>query len=86
MRTPVFLTDGAQTVRLPKAVALDDDVRQVTVVAVGRARVIAPVGESWDSWFSGAGVTPDFLAERGQPGYGETGDASWQPRPRGLDL
>lgn len=66
-RTTVFLNNGTQAVRLPNAVALDDDVCQVTVLAVGRSRVIAPVGESWDSWFDGPGVTPDFLAEREQP-------------------
>ena len=52
-------------------IALDDDVHQVTVVAVGRARVIAPVGESWDSWFDGPGVSPDFMAERDQPAMQE---------------
>ena len=62
-RTTVFLNSGTQAVRLPKAVALDDDVREVTVVAVGRARVIAPVGDGWDGWFYGPGVTHDFLAE-----------------------
>ena len=67
IQASVFLNNRTQAVRLPKAVALDDDVRQVTVVAVGRARVIAPVGESWDSWFKGPGMTPDFLAESGQP-------------------
>ena len=67
IRTPVFLTNGAQAVHLPKPFALEDDVRQVTVVAVGRSRVIAPVGESWDSWFDGQAVTSDFMAERDQP-------------------
>ena len=67
IRTRVFLNNGTQAVRLSKAVALDDDVRQVTVVAVGRARVIVPVRLSWDSWFDGAGATPDFLTEREQP-------------------
>lgn len=57
--------------RLPKAVALDDDVRSVTVVAVGRARVIAAVGESWDRWFDSPGVTPDLMAERDQPSMQE---------------
>lgn len=71
IRTPVFLSNGTQAVRLPKAVALDDDVRQVTVVAVGRARVIASVDESWDGWFDGPGVTPDFMAERDQPSVSE---------------
>ena len=67
IRTRVFLNSGTQAVRLPKAVALDDDVRQVTVIAVGRARVLAPVGKSWDSWFAAPAVTPDFMADRDQP-------------------
>ena len=67
IRTPVFLNNGAQAVHLPKPFALEDDVRQVTVVAVGRSRVIAPVGEGWDSWFSSPGMTPGFMAERDQP-------------------
>ena len=49
IRAHVLLNGGTQAVRLPEAVALDDEVREVTVVVVGRARVIAPVGESWDS-------------------------------------
>ena len=73
IRTNVSLNNGTQAERLPKAVALDHDVRQVTVVAVGRARVIAPLGEGWDSWFSSPGVTPDFMAERGQPAMQERG-------------
>ena len=71
IRPRAFLNNGTQAVRQPKAVALDNDVRQVTVVAVGRARVIAPVGESWDSWFDGPGVTPDFMAEREPPAMQE---------------
>lgn len=71
VQASVFMNNRTQAVRLPKVVALDDDVRQVTVVAVGRSRVIAPVGETWDSWFDGPGVTADFLVERDQPGMQE---------------
>ncbi|MBF7142590.1 MULTISPECIES: type II toxin-antitoxin system VapB family antitoxin [Pseudomonas] len=63
----VFQSNRSQAVRLPKAVAFPEDVKRVDVVAVGRARIITPAGESWDSWFDGEGVTTDFLAERGQP-------------------
>ena len=66
IRTRVFLSNRTQVVRLPKAVALDDDGRQVAVVEVDRARVIATVGESWDGWFEGPDITADFLAERDQ--------------------
>ncbi|HGW5371076.1 antitoxin [Pseudomonas aeruginosa] len=63
----VFQSNRSQAVRLPKAVALPDDVKRVDVVAVGRTRIITPAGESWDSWFDGEGVTADFMAEREQP-------------------
>ena len=63
----VFLSNRSQAVRLPKAAALPDDVKRVDIVAVGRARIITPAGESWDSWFEGEGVTEDFMARREQP-------------------
>ncbi|WP_426152982.1 type II toxin-antitoxin system VapB family antitoxin [Pseudomonas sp. DC3000-4b1] len=63
----VFQSNRSQAVRLPKAVALPDDVKRVDVVALGRARIITPAGESWDSWFDSEGVTADFMAEREQP-------------------
>ena len=63
----VFLSNRSQAVRLPKAAALPDDVKRVDIVAVGRARIITPAGESWDSWFEGEGVTEDFMAQREQP-------------------
>ena len=59
----VFQSNRSQAVKTcPKAVALPDDVKRVDVVVVGRARIITPAGESWDSWFDGEGVTADFMA------------------------
>lgn len=63
----VFQSNRSQAVRLPKAVALPDDVKSVHVAVIGRSRIITPVGESWDSWFDGEGVTTDFMEEREQP-------------------
>lgn len=63
----VFQSNRSQAIRLPKAVALPEDVKRVDVVAIGRTRIISPVGESWDIWFDGEGVTADFMAEREQP-------------------
>lgn len=63
----VFKSNQSQAIRLPKAVALPEDVKRVDVVAIGRTRIITPVGETWDSWFDGPGVTDDFMAEREQP-------------------
>ncbi|MCB5203768.1 antitoxin [Neorhizobium sp. T786] len=67
----VFRNNRSQAVRLPKAVALPDDVKRVDIVAVGRARVIAPAGEVWDSWFDGQAATSDFMSERDQPALQE---------------
>lgn len=68
VRTTVFRNNTTQAVRLPKAVALPDDTREVEVIAVGDARVIVPVGRSIDYWFDhGQRVTADFLADRCQP-------------------
>ncbi|GAA1724501.1 toxin-antitoxin system antitoxin VapB [Isoptericola hypogeus] len=67
MRTTVFLNNRTQAVRLPKAVALPDDVREVNVRVVGRSRIIEPVGTSWDEWFDhGLRTRPDFLDDRDQ--------------------
>lgn len=63
----VFLSNRSQAIRLPKAVALPDDVKRVDVVAIGRTRIITPAGESWDSWFDSEGVTRDFMTDREQP-------------------
>ena len=63
----VFQSNRSQAVRLPKAVALPEDVKRVDVVAVGRTRILTPAGESWDSWFDGEDVSADFMAEREQP-------------------
>jgi antitoxin VapB len=66
-RGGVFISNKSQAVRLPKAVALPESVKQVDIIALGRARLIAPAGEAWDSWFDGDGVSDDFMNEREQP-------------------
>lgn len=63
----VFQSNRSQAIRLPKAMALPEDVKRVDIVAVGRTRIIAPAGEIWDSWFAGPSTTDDFLVEREQP-------------------
>lgn len=63
----VFQSNRSQAVRLPKAVALPEDVKRVDIVVVGRTRILTPAGESWDSWFDSEGVTADFMTQREQP-------------------
>ncbi|MEQ7920455.1 type II toxin-antitoxin system VapB family antitoxin [Xanthomonas sp. WHRI 1810A] len=66
-QSTLFKSNRSQAVRLPKAVALPEDIKRVDVIAIGRTRIITPAGESWDSWFEGAGVSEDFMTDRNQP-------------------
>ncbi len=61
----VFANNRTQAVRLPADVRLPDDVKFVTVRAVGKERIIAPLNSSWDSFFlTSVCVTDDFMASR----------------------
>jgi antitoxin VapB len=66
-RSTVFTTNRSQAVRLPKPVALPDNVHQVEIMKIGRSRLITPADQSWDSFFDGPKVSDDFMAEREQP-------------------
>ena len=66
-RASLFKSNKSQAVRLPKPVAYPKEVKQVDIVTLGRARIITPAGESWDTWFEGEGVSEDFMVEREQP-------------------
>ena len=46
----VFTNNRTQAVRLPADVRLQEDVKQVTVRAKGKERIIAPLNSSWDSF------------------------------------
>ena len=63
----VFKSDRSQAVRLPKSVAFPENVKKVDVVVLGNARLLAPAGEAWVTWFDGPGASEDFMVERGQP-------------------
>ena len=62
----VFKSNTSQAVRLPKPVALPESVKRVDIISLGRARLIVPEGEGWDSWFDGEGATDDFMIQRNQ--------------------
>ncbi len=68
MKATVFFNNRSQAVRLPKAIALPDNIKHVEIIAIGKSRIIAPVDNVWDDWFSGDAVTSDFMNEREQPG------------------
>jgi antitoxin VapB len=63
--TTVFTNNRSQAVRLPAELRLPDSVKRVDVRARGNERIIAPVGQTWDSFFiDGPMVADDFLPER----------------------
>ena len=67
VQTTIFKSNKSQAVRLPKAVAMPEDVKEVEVVALGNKRIISPAGAAWDDWFDGPGVSDDFMQSRDQP-------------------
>jgi antitoxin VapB len=67
-RSTVFKTNRSQAVRLPKAVAFPEGVREVEITEIGNSRLITPVGQSWSEWFlHGPRASEDFMTEREQP-------------------
>jgi antitoxin VapB len=67
-RSTVFKTNRSQAVRLPKAVAFPEGVREVEIVKVGESLVITPAGRGWTDWFlNGPRASEDFMNEREQP-------------------
>ena len=61
----VFVNNRTQAVRLPLDVRLPDGVHKVEIRVKGQERIIAPIGQTWDSFFlDGPRVSDDFLPER----------------------
>lgn len=61
----VFINNRTQAVRIPADVRLPEHVKQVTVRAIGKERIITPLESSWDSFFmSQTTATDDFMVER----------------------
>jgi antitoxin VapB len=70
--TSVFTNNRSQAIRLPAELRLPEGVKRVSIRARGVERVIAPLGQTWDSFFlDGAQVADDFMEQRAsqhQPG------------------
>ncbi len=67
VQTRIFKSNKSQVIRLAKAVAYPESVVEVEITAVGRQRIITPVGCSWDVWFDAHGASDDFMIDRQQP-------------------
>jgi antitoxin VapB len=67
-KSTIFKTNKTQAVRLPKAVAFPEGVREVEIIVTGKGRLITPVGHRWDDFFkNGPRVSEDFMREREDP-------------------
>lgn len=61
----VFINNRTQAVRLPLDVRLPEGIHKVEIRARGNERIIALLGQTWDSFFlGGPTVSDDFLSER----------------------
>lgn len=61
----VFINNRTQAVRLPAEMRLPEGVKQVSIRARGHERVIAPLSETWDSFFlNSPAVSEDFIEDR----------------------
>ncbi len=67
VRTRIFKNNKSQAVRLPKAIAFPESIRDVEITVIGNKRVITPAGQSWDDWFDAPGASSDFMEDRQQP-------------------
>lgn len=67
VKTKVFKSNRSQAIRLSKAIAFPDSIKDVEITAIGNKRIITPAGKSWDDWFEASGVSSDFMIERKQP-------------------
>jgi antitoxin VapB len=61
----VFVNNRTQAVRLPLDVRFPEGVHKVEIRVKGQERIIAPIGQTWDSFFlDGPRVSDDLLSER----------------------
>ncbi|MEY4299722.1 MAG: hypothetical protein RIR25_958 [Verrucomicrobiota bacterium] len=70
----VFVNNRTQAVRLPLDVRFPEGVHKVEIRVKGQERIIAPLGQTWDSFFlGGPRVSDDFLPERASQPQSERG-------------
>ena len=63
--TTVFTNNRSQAIRLPAELRLPDNIKRVDVRARGCERIIAPLGQSWDTFFlDSPPVADDFMETR----------------------
>lgn len=65
VKSKLFKSNRSQAVRIPKAVAFPEEVKEVEIIRTGNTLTITPAGKSWTDLFErGPRVSDDFLSER----------------------
>ena len=59
LKATVFKSNRSQAVRLPKAVAFPDDVKELRVIKEGKSLRLVPLNALWDDFFDRPGI-PDW--------------------------
>lgn len=64
----LFQLNQSQAVRLPAEVRFDASVKQVNIRKRDHERILTPVGQTWDSFFTDSETaSSDFMAHSKQP-------------------
>ena len=68
----IFTNNRTQNIRIPADMRFPADVKTVIVRAIGHERIIAPIENTWDSFFlSNDSVSSDFMNERADQAQSE---------------
>lgn len=68
----IFTNNRTQNIRIPADMRFPADVKTVIVRAIGHERIIAPLENTWDSFFlSNESVSNDFMNERADQAQSE---------------
>jgi antitoxin VapB len=56
LKAAIFKSNRSQAVRLPKAVAFPEGVKEVRVIKEGKGLLLLPVDSVWDDFFAQPGI------------------------------
>ena len=67
-RSTVFKNNKTQAIRVPKALAFPDDVKEVEIRREGESLVVIPIRKwGWAEFFALPRIDEDFMNDREQP-------------------
>ena len=56
LKAAIFKSNRSQAVRLPKAAAFPDDVKELRIIRQGKGLLLVPVDALWDDFFARPGI------------------------------